>query len=433
MFKPVKLLAILLGTFLVLSCDDDKDVTPEDQLPTEFSELTVEQNKANLESNGLELVDNMEQLKNSAGVKTSISFSHFLSSADLPEVGRKATSLQPVDLIRALANFGQGKGSVTEVLSSFRSKQSEPEPETAQEIFDTYEGVFTYNAAENTWTHTESDNGKIVFRFPSTKEGTTNDAEFAIYGYESVTVNNPELEYDGDLPTALQADLTVSGTKHISYSFAASYQSNGEPTAVETILTINAFKFTVAVVNATSEVGVDYSLVHADKNLVAFGVGATGNFTSSNIEQSEGPGSVVNTAQAYVQLMNIRIAGEVNVKGLDDGLSNGDLSIEEEADVWNANTTLVVFYADSKKIIADTEFYGTEESETYSYCWDMNNDGQQTPDECQEFTDVHENLEIRLVFADGSKSDLETYTDVGFEDIQDEIEAFMDDLDADLD
>ena len=126
-------------------------------------------------------------------------------------------------------------------------------------------------------------------------------------------------------------------------------------------------------------------------------------------------------------------AGEVNVKGLDDGLSNGDLSIEEEADVWNANTTLVVFYADSKKIIADTEFYGTEESETYSYCWDMNNDGQQTPDECQEFTDVHENLEIRLVFADGSKSDLETYTDVGFEDIQDEIEAFMDDLEADLD
>lgn len=429
-FKP---LLLLLSVVLITSCseDDDNALKSRAEFPAEFSELTVEQNKEKLEDNGIDLVNNMTQLKSTGGVKTSASFNHFLSMATLPETqsGRTASSTQPVALIRLLAKFGAGKASASDVLSGARVK--EHGPGTPQEAFDDFEGVFTYNATENTWTHTATNDGKIVFKFPSTKESTSNDAQFAIYGYASVQVQNTAAEYTGDVPTALKADLTVNGTKEIEYNFSASYKSNGEPTSVLSTFTIGAFKFAVEAKNTTSEITVDYSLKNGDKNMLSLGAGATGNFNSDNIENSNKVGSVLTNSSAYFQIMNIKFAGEVNVKGIDDaGAWDGNLAIEEEANAWNANAKLVAFYADSKKKIADTEFYGTERTESDTYCWDSNGDGIE--DDCDTWTETYQSVDIRLIFADGSKADLQTYTDVGFEDITTEIEAFINSLEADF-
>lgn len=430
MFRPIKFVPMLMAASLFLSCSDDNDAGPESELPSEFSELTVEQNKENLENNGLELVSDLRALKNAAGIETVNSLNHFISVAGLPETGRKVAALQPVDLIRHLAAFAQGKTSAERVLKGMRGKETEPE--TIQELFDEYEGVFAYQAGDDTWTHTPGSDGKIAFQFPSTEDGVENDAEFVIYGLQTVEVNNTELEFEGDLPTALKADLSVDGTQQLGYTFAASYKNNGEPTSVETTLTIGDFTFSAKVVNTTQEVSVEYALVRGEKNLISLGAGATGNFSSSNFENSESPGSVINTADAYFQLVNIRIAGEINIKALDQALQ-GELTGEQEADAWNANARLVVFYADSKKKIADTEFYGTTRLESYYSCYDMNGDGMVDYDECGEVTYEYETVDVRLVFADGSKADLETYTEVGFEEIESEIEKFLDEVEADLD
>lgn len=440
MFKPVKLVTLLLSAALFVACSDDDDgdksIVPDEQLPTEFSELTDEQNKEKLEENGLELVQDIRQLKNTQGVKTSISFSYFLSSAELPETGRTAGSLQPLDLIRSLAAFGEGNVSVTDVLKSARGKETDPEdedPDTAQELFDSNVGVFTYDAELETWSHTPGNNGKIVFRFPSTKEGTQNDAEFVIDGYTSQQVNNPEVEYNGDLPTALKASLKVNGTEHIGYALAASYKANGEPTSIETSLTINAFKFSVKVTNTTQEVAAEYTLVHGDKTLISLGAGASGNFDSSNINDNydEDFGTVLQRAEAFFQIVNIRFSAELNAQGLDNALQAAE-TIEQEADAWNANVTMVVYYADSRKKIADTEFYGTTETHEYQQCIDLNADETYGPGECNTVSFEEEAMELRLVFKDNSTSDLETYTDVGFEDIRSEIEDIFDELETDF-
>jgi len=431
MIKPVKLLSLLFGVLLISSCsDDDKEVKPanEYEIPTEFSELTTEQSKAKLEENGLLLVNNMNQLKGSAGIKTAVSFSHFLSLSDLPatESGRKVTSIQPLDLLQSLAQFGRGKNSASEVLSGFRMKETDPQ--TAQELFDSQVGVFAFNSTDETWTFTAADNGKIVFQFPSTEAGTANNAEFVIYGYTSVQIQNTEAEYTGDLPTALKADLTVNGTKQISYSFIASYKNNGEPTAVETSLAINPFTFKFELTNNSSEVSAEYSLTNGNQHLISFGFGGNGNFSSSNINGSGDAGSVLEKASAYFQIVNIRFAGEADVKSIDALLAD-DATAEEEAEAYNAHSTFVVFYADSKKKIADTEFYGVTESETYCWQTDINGDGI-LEEECYTYTD--EIIDIRLIFADGSKADLDTYTDVGFEEVRTELEKFADELEADL-
>jgi hypothetical protein len=232
---------------------------------------------------------------------------------------------------------------------------------------------------------------------------------------------NDAAEYEGDVPTALKADLTVGGTKQIEYSFVASYKNNGEPTSVVTSITIGAFKLAFEAVNTTTEAGVDYSLTENGTNLLSFGAGATGNFNSDNINESEGAGDIVTSSSAYFQIMNIKFAGEVDVESLDQALEEAETG-EQEAAAYNEHVTFVAFYADANKKIADIEFY----SSTSEICYDFNGDG--IDDHCE----VDEVMDVRLIFADDSKATLETYTEIGFDELETELEEFADDLEDDL-
>jgi hypothetical protein len=420
---------VMASTMLLSSCgkDDDENIRPEVEIPTEFSKLSVEQNKTNIENNGIQLVNKMTTLKNSAGIKTTISMEHFLSVAEVPEGGRVATNNKAVKMMLLLSRLGLGKAQPADVLKGFRAKQDE-EPSTPQELFDQYKGTYTFNKTTQVWDYTEGGD-KIVFKFPSTEAGTTNNAELSIYGFASKQVVNDAAEYEGDLPTALKADLSVNGTKQIEYNFAASYKNNGEPTSVVTSLTIGTFKFAYELVNSTSEVSVVYSLTESGTNLISFGVGATGNFSSDVISENENAGDVVTSSSAFFQLMNIRFAGEVKAKTLFDALEVAN-TMAQEAAAYNANVTLVVFYADSKEKIADTDFYVTTKTDSWTSCWDWDGDGVE---ECETYeSDPYETIDVELVFADDSKVNLNVYTDAGFEDLQDEIEKLQADLEDDF-
>ena len=65
------------------------------------------------------------------------------------------------------------------------------------------------------------------------------------------------------------------------------------------------------------------------------------------------------TATAYFQIMNIKFSGEVNRNAMADDLDAAN-TIEKMA-VLNTNYKLIVFYADSKKKIAESEFYIADE------------------------------------------------------------------------
>lgn len=429
-FFPIVSACVLAGTVFLSSCKDDEaeSIRPTVEIPTDFSDLTDEQNKQNLESNGVEFVNNLTTLQNSEGVQTSISLVNWLNAAPLPENGRKATSNKAFSVIQLLARFGQGTASSKDVLAGMRVR--EEDPQTPQELFDDVAGTYEYSVELNDWIY-EAGADEIVFKFPSSETETTNNAEFAIYGLATVAVTNEAAEYEGDLPTALQADLTVDGAKVIEYTFAASYKANGEPTAVSTSLTIQPFKFTLALKNTTAEVSSDYSLTMNNENLISFGAGASGNFNTDNVSEDETAVSdVINSASSYLQVMDIKFAGNVNVKTLED---QADLAqtIEEEAAAWNAATELVVFYASSKQKIADGEFYGEEGEEEYTWCWDTDGDGIE--DQCQTYTESYSKIDIRLVFADGSKSDMATYLDAGFEEMEEALDDFVTSLEDDLD
>jgi hypothetical protein len=425
---------VISGTGLLSSCskdDDDASVRPEVEIPTEFSEFTAEQNKEKLEDNGIAMVNKMTSLKNASGIQTTISMNHFLGIST-PEGGRVATNNKAVKMMLLLSRFGIGKAKASDVLKGFRTK--EDEPSTAQEVFDEYKGTYAWNKTTQDWTYTAGGD-KIVFQFPSTETGTTNNAELAIYGYTSKQVVNElvgDEGYEGDVPTALKADLSVGGTKQIVYDFTASYKNNGEPTSVKTSLTIGTYKFAFEATNTTTEVGVVYSLTDNGTNILSFGVGATGNFNSDNISESEGAaGDIVTSSSAFFQVMNIRAAGEVKAKTLFEALEVAETAAQKTT-AYNANVTLVVFYADTKKKIADTKFIASiYQEEPYEYCYDLDGDGIDETCETYEY-EPEETVDLELVFADGSPVDISTYTDEGFSDLTEELEKFQDDLDEDI-
>jgi hypothetical protein len=438
MNKPTNKLQILLlstffvaGAFLMSACDDNEDpasIRPKVEIPTDFSNLTDEQNKENLEDNGIELVNAMTAMKNTAGVKSAISFTHFLGEAEIPQNSRNAIGANKViSMMHLISRFGLGTADGSEVLKSLRKK--EDEPQTAQELFDNYAGTYAYNSTTDEWDYTKGTD-KIEFKFPSTETGTANNATFAIYGYTSVQVSNAEAEYEGDLPTTLKADLTVSGTKQIEYDFTAAYKPNGEPTAAATSLTIGVFKLSFDMVNTTAEVAVNYSLTQNGDNLLSLGAGASGNFTTEGTEEA---GDVVNSASAYFQIVDIRFAGKVDAAALSEafGAINYDVDgySEDEAAAYNAHTEFVVFYAQDNTKIADLEFYSSERTDSYSYCY---YDFDLAQNVCETFEETSEAVDVRLKFKDGSPVDLETYTNEGFATLDAELRELIESLENDL-
>ncbi len=428
MNKPTKLvpylfsLGLAVSTLFIASCSKDDDATsiiPAVEIPTDFDSRTPAQHKTQLEDNGIAMVNNLTEMQNTPAVQTTASFNYFLAEADLPENGRGLANNKAVKMLALLGQLGIGKANASDVLKGFRTNEEE-EPGTPQEVFDDYKGTYTYNTTTDTWAYTANAD-KILFKFPSTEAGTVNNAEFAIYGYTSQQVNNVDAEYEGDVPTGLKADLSVGGTKQMEYNFAASYKTNGEPTSVTTSLTLGAFKFAFNALNNTSEVAVDYSLTENSTNIISFGAGASGDFSSGSLADENGGANAINDGTAYFQIMNVKFAGNVQIASLADALENAT-TVPQEAAAFNSNLTLVVFYADTKTKIADSEFYVTTRTEEYQSCWW--NEDTQTYD-CETMQGEPEDVvDVRLVFNDGSKSDLETYTDIGFEDVEEAFDDF---------
>lgn len=418
-------LIVAASVFVGCSKDDDAVKTTEPEFPTTYSQLTVEQNKTNLEDNGVGLVNAVTTLKNASGIQTSIAFSKYIDGSTLPDNidGGRVGDNGGVRLLQLLASFGNGQSSPAKTLSGLRVATSDFESFKAE--YADVVGVYTYSKANDTWTY-EKTGDKIVFKFPSTETGTTNNAEYAVYGLETVTITS-ELggdNYTGDYPTALKADLTIDGAKHMGYSFSASYNSNGDPSAVAISLSIDNYTLGYEVSNSTTEAKFDYYLKDGDKLLFGYGIRAQGNFSSTAVEGSQNAGDVVTTATAYFQIMNIKFSGEVNANTLADAL-DAATTIEQRLAAWNANYKLIVFYDDSKQKIAESEFYIADEEYTETE-WNYNpNTGEWVATEVKK---TKKALEVRLIFADGTKSDLATYTDTGFDDIQDSLDKFIEDI-----
>jgi hypothetical protein len=410
MNKPfLKFSVFFLAGAILVACGSDDDAKSNEEtgaeFPTEYSELSVEANKGELQDNGIEFVNSVEALKNSSGIETSIAFANFASDGDLA-VGRKS-SLPIFDLVNNLRDFGRSNKPVDKTLAGMRTSE---DIESIQTEFNSAAGTYTYDSEGQTWDYVAAaGSGKIVFKFPSKENGTTNNAEYTIYDYKGVNVSNSAVseDYAGEYPAGLKIDLAIDGQKKLEYTFAAGYNSKGEPTSLTISVKVDAFVLAYEVSNDGTKASVEYSLKENDKNLYVLGADAEGNFDTDNIENSSGGDDVINKGTIYFQVLNIKFSGEIDVDALmadiaaipDEG---GDT---EEAAAWNENAKMVIFYADSKKKIADGEVVAITETDDWG-----NEDTT---------------LDLQLIFADESRLSIETFIETGFDELTTKLEDIV--------
>jgi len=442
--------AILMIAF-VSSCDKDDDNTE----PEKFSQKTVEENKEIVELSAIQMAETMGDMKNLETTDVAVNLSSILDMAD-PFEEDSTTTLKVSSTIHALAGIQSGKSNIHDLFTAMKSSgELEADPETLQEIWDDIKGTYSWNTATEKWDYTSG--GDIAsFEFPSTENGTSNNAAFTISEYKGVVTANPlDEEYDGDIPTSLMADLSVDGTALISYTFAASYNSDGIPTSVASDLSIETFTFSVDITNSDTEVSAMYKMTHGETTVMDIGGTAKGLFTQANIDNNTvtetdtwtwtdyqwnevtqiyemveitetdeweevAVEEIINSAEAHFQLFDIALKGDVDVKSLVDEMNLIYLDDESEdfdeqaastseAEAINMYLDLRAVNVTSNEKIAEVEAYVVHDVDEY-------------------YDDYY--IDFRLVFGDGSPIDLETYFDNGFEDFVAEINTLIRELNS---
>ena len=424
----------LLSVFALSSCDKDKK---DDIKVGEFNTLTVEQNKENLEDESIKLVGHMTDLKDCESGKAAESFVSLMDMSDPLAEEPAVKKSKPIAAMYYLAGFSQDKISAVELGNSLKSTKEEGDPETIAEVWEEISGTYEWNVTEEDWDITEGGN-IVVFKFPSTENGTVNNVVYTIHPYTGTTQHNIE-DYEGELPTSVKSDLFIGDVKEMELEFSASYDTDGIPTNVTATLFLNPFTLAASASNTTSKATTALSIKKGDEVVIDFSVSANGNFTQEaieNVDEDANVGVILQSVEGHIQVENMKLMGNANVKAIADGEDNiyaneddedfdWNNATEQEIELFNANYSLGLYYVSDGTKVANSEFYTYTEPWTYTE-WVYN----ETTDEYDEVevTIEETNADIRLVFEDGTNSDLETYFEEGFNDLEKALNDFIEEI-----
>ena len=406
-------LYLLLATGISVAPSCKKDAVAPTTPITPTTVYNDEQNKENLQNTGLSMMKEMDDAKNLVGIDYTQHFADLVEKAD--PFGSNA-AFMPMKVITALALFGEN-GSTKALESSLKRGGSE---DNLNDAYTSRLGEYSWNG--NGWNKKAST--KIILRFPSA-EGKGNNASYEI---SFVNYTGTSLLPEGNTPSSVDAKFIVDGNIITQLEFTGKYNSDGIPNLLDAKLSVKPYSFSSTFTNTSSKIAKVFAFKRLEKTLLAMGATISGNLDKATIEDivnnenAEEINKVVKSISAYTQLFDIVIKGEANVDGIvNDVKGKEEVSDEAVVSTANKNVKLSVSYASTGQQIAGSEFY--LKSNTYQ-------DYQYNP-ETQQWVQVErtdKELDIRMIFKDGSKADLETYFKNGFDKLDDEFKKFAQDL-----
>jgi hypothetical protein len=448
-------LLIFLTPFLFSSCDKNKNADD----PEVFSQKSVEENKAIIETSGLDMMNAMDDLAELDAIEVCVNLGERLDRADPFEtLDLKQSKLNTT--LHAIAKLDYNQ-DLNFLFTNILDAGELSDPQSIQELWDEIVGTYTWNAELEEWDF-EAGSDEVILLFPAMDNSTTNDGKVRIFGYEGVTISNPiEEEYEGDIPTAIAFEISYNNTVLINFAFAAQYDSEGIPSMVAGDLTISAYKWMVDFTRSNTEVSSSYKFTQGDQVLIELRGTGKGLFTEDNVNDNIVPvkhyytdwvynpdtqdyepvksteyweseelmfEEVINAVNVRFQMFNLLIKGEVDIKKLADEIrkiedneweyeekTNDDklADSQKEADAINNYLSLKVLNAQSNEIIAEIEAYVVSET--------------------NEWDNFDTWIDFRFKFGDESTVDAETYFNDGFDNFIDEINNFINDLNNNYD
>lgn len=253
-----------------------------------------------------------------------------------------------------------------------------PLPDDGPFDFQQKVGTYTWNAEYQGWIILQNNpNDKIIIIFPS--EGhlsTTNDVTLTFYAFEQVKITE-----GGYNPSRIDANLYLDSDKLIDLDFTASWAlSSGDPISMDIELFIKPFTFSGGFSISGTTISVNASLDRDDSKIISGNITLT--FKTDLLEN-------LAKIEGYLQYRIVKLDGEVDIAAIE--------ALEEPTvEQLNEYVDLAIYNYPGGSKIADIELFLDEDDE----------------------------IDIRLVFADGTTALASDYFDDIKKIIEDKIEEF---------
>ena len=446
-------LNIWVAAFAVLffaSCEDETTTDElQDVFESEYSELTAEDSKQDVEDAGIALVQNIDQLEDEEAIDVLMEMANlFGGSADAPA----GTYNVPLKAASIIANDSKSSAEVFGLL-----KATTEQGLALSDSFAAQCATYAYDLTSGEFIKSENADA-IVIQFPGKEGDLSNTAEITIGSFTVKEITSPREEFSMftsiEVPTGLKATLKYEDSEIMAYTLTADYAADGTPTLLENVLKIGSFSFNQSLTHSINKsASFDYSFKNGSTILIAFGAEANGDWSSENIadntydvtetytwENWDGSTSsytdtwtqtdveeIINNSNAYIQFMNLKAVGEVDIKAIVDAEQAFEKAHEADEDEWGdypdeinkletetlvdavkENARFVLVYTADNTMIASLEPYTVEDP--YSYTRDG-----------VTYTENDYYLDFRMIFKDGSPVSMETF-------VEDELTGFFDAL-----
>lgn len=408
MKKNILFSALLLGA--LVSCKK-KDLNPEPPvLPPvklEYSKLSVEEHKKTLEDNGINFLAKINTLPNEKFIGALTR----LAELDLEIISNTVVGRQIIS-----TGFAAKSKNVNGIFSALTSANTGVKSGALNEFY----GIYTFDSKLNKWTKTASSD-KFEISYPATASATENNAVItATYTASKVTASVDGTTYE--LPAAVNATLKVDGKEELKLTSAYEFNADGTPLKTNVNLALGSFTLKIDVGNDLKALKSSVSISKGTETLFSLNTTGNGNTNFNLIKDAERFGDLLKDANTSMQIMNIQVAGQIDIKAIDDATKANENLPEKErykkdAEAYTANSNILAFYKAENAIIAKSEFVSVENSYSYTY-YDYEKKENVT------ITEYYYNMEPRLVFKDGSKLSMEAFKSSGFSKLAKEFEDY---------
>ncbi len=306
-----------------ISCQKDKK---------DSGKVSIQESKDNLNNFSTDLQHDINKVYDKSGWQALNTFANLLTLDD------------PTNGSLNLKKSAHVKPSLKQLLSlksTFRADD--------HLVFEDYVGTYTWNVTNQGWDITQNDpSDKIIFLFPlDGPQGTSNNSTLTIYDFLEVQITETDDygTYSYWVPSSVQADLTVDGTKYLDINLSAAWNaSSGEPENFSVSSYVNPYTLSLTLSQSGSTATAEVILSEGDTRVCSVGGDLT--FSSSALLDPL-------TLNGYVQYRNVKLAGDMNIGAI------MALETDPTTDFLNENLDLAFYNYPENSKFADVVFNTT--------------------------------------------------------------------------
>lgn len=378
-----------------------------------YADLTVEQNKAKIQEDGLVMVEKLNGMSDLSGVFALQDLMELMAYSTLTGDSVEVAVSQ---LIAPLLQLDKN------VLALTKLRSSTIEIETISDLMAKAGGVYTYSKESESFNRVAGTT-KLEFLFPI-GSSMTNNGKLTI---DNVTSETSTL-VSTDLPKSVDMKLTKASDELLSLKFTAAYDADDVPTSWNTTLTCaEGYKFTQSMVNTETDASWQFAYTLNNDNLLSGKFSSKGDFSydamnnSEELDDKEWIDQVLDNANVYVQLGNLKMTGLVDVNKMmtafdaafPQGEADSEADVTKVCQLLNTHVTMLLLYAKEGTIIAKSSFYKSEYTS-----WEFN----ETTNQYTVVTGYEPSMQF--LFKDGSAMD-ESFFTQGFDNLLTEFQEMM--------